>query len=85
MTELALPTIILFYDKYNFETIKAFENVKTLLIDKAIFISLTMKQHPESFATFKVDNLPSVVAFSNGYELWRVCGNFSEETILENF
>ena len=85
MTELALPTIILFYDKHNFETLKVFENVKSLLVDKAVFISLNMKRHPESFATFKVKDLPSVVAFLNGNELWRVCGNISEEIILQNF
>lgn len=85
MNDPALPTLILFYDQYSFENLRVFENVKSLLIDKAVFVSLNMNRHPESFDTFKVNDLPTVVAFLNGYELWRISGNFSEESILANF
>jgi thioredoxin-like negative regulator of GroEL len=85
MTDLIIPTIILFYDKYDVETLKIFEQVKATLENKAVLLRLNVNRHPASFATFKVAELPAVVAFLNGKELWRVCGNLTEEIILQNF
>jgi thioredoxin-like negative regulator of GroEL len=85
MTNLIIPTIILFYDKHDIETLKVFEQVKAILDGRAVLIHLNVNRHPASFATFKVVELPTVVAFLNGKELWRVCGNVTQEIILQNF
>ncbi len=85
MADLALPTIILFYKKTDHDMLKIFENVQETLKEKAVFVKLNVNRHPESFLTFKIGNLPTVVALLNGRELWRISGEFSEELILENF
>lgn len=85
MTDLSMPTIILFYDKHDIETHKVFEHVKSTLDGRAVLIRLNVNRHPASFATFKVEELPAVVAFLNGKELWRICGSLTEESILKNF
>lgn len=85
MTDLLLPTIILFYDKNDHEILATFENVKATLTEKAVFVKLNVKLHPASFATFHVGEFPTIVAFLDGKELWRFSGDFSEEMILENF
>jgi thioredoxin-like negative regulator of GroEL len=85
MTDLSMPTIILFYDKYDAETLKVFEQVKATLNGRAVLIRLNVNRHPASFATFKVEELPAMVAFLSGKELWRVSGNLTEESILQNF
>jgi thioredoxin-like negative regulator of GroEL len=85
MTDLLLPTIILFYDKNDPEILAIFENVKVALSDKAVFVKLNVKGNPASFATFNVREIPTIVSFLNGKELWRFSGEFSEGMILENF
>jgi thioredoxin-like negative regulator of GroEL len=85
MSDLIIPTIILFYDKHEGETMKIFEQIKVSLNNKAVLVHLNVKGHPASFATFKVVELPCFVAFLNGKELWRVSGIFTVETILQNF
>jgi thioredoxin-like negative regulator of GroEL len=85
MSDLGMPSIILFYDKHDVETMNVFEQVNTTLNGRAVLIRLNVKRHPASFATFKVEELPAVVAFLNGKELWRLCGNFTQETIVHNF
>jgi thioredoxin-like negative regulator of GroEL len=80
-----MQTIILFLDGHDFETLKLSEQIKASLNDKATFLQLNLTMHPASFATFKVEELPTAVAFLNGKELWRVSGSFSEETILKHF
>jgi thioredoxin-like negative regulator of GroEL len=85
MTDLGMPTIILFYDKHDIETQNVFEQVKVTLHGRAAMIRLNVKRHPASFATFKVEDLPAVVAFLNGKELWRISGNITEEIILQKF
>ena len=85
MADLTLPTIILFYEKIDHDMLKIFENVQEALKDRAVFVKLDVNRHPESFLTFKIGNIPTIVAFLNGRELWRISGAFSEEIILSNF
>jgi thioredoxin-like negative regulator of GroEL len=80
-----MPTIILFYDKHDTKILQMFEQVRVTLNGKATLIRLNVKRHPASFDTFKVEELPAVVAFLNGKELWRISENLSEEAILERF
>lgn len=85
MADLSLPTIILFYGKTDHDTLKIFENVQETLKGKAVFVKLNVDRHPESFLTFKIGNIPTIVALLSGRELWRLSGGFSEEMILQNF
>ena len=85
MADLTLPTIILFYEKIDHDMLKIFENVQEALKDRAVFVKLDVNRNPESFLTFKIGNIPTIVAFLNGRELWRISGEFSEEIILSNF
>ena len=85
MADLTLPTIILFYEKIDHDMLKIFKNVQEALKDRAIFVKLDVNRNPESFLTFKIGNIPTIVAFLNGRELWRISGAFSEEMILLNF
>ena len=85
MADLTLPTIILFYEKMDHDMLKIFENVQEALKDRAVFVKLDVNRNPESFLTFKIGNIPTIVAFLNGRELWRISGEFSEEIILSNF
>lgn len=85
MAESALPTIILFYGKTDHDMLKIFENLQETSKERAVFVKLNVDRHPESFLTFKIGDLPTVVALLNGRELWRISGVFSEEMILENF
>ena len=85
MADLTLPTIILFYEKIDHDMLKIFENVQEALRDRAVFVKLDVNKNPESFLTFKIGNIPTIVAFLNGRELWRISGAFSEEMILLNF
>lgn len=85
MADITLPTIILFYVKTDHDMLKTFENVQKTLKGRAVFVKLNVNKHPESFLTFKVGNIPTVVALLNGRELWRISGDFSEELIVEKF
>lgn len=85
MADLSLPTIILFYSKADHDMLKIFENIQETLQERAVFVKLNVDRHPESFLTFKVGNLPTIVALLNGKELWRILGEFSEEMIVANF